>query len=84
MNAYISLTWWQRWRLRKFFAAVKAANLADDEAAIGAQIWKDGMHVKLFNRERGRALAAALGGRWDEGHSSMESKRASTSNGKLT
>lgn len=80
METYIKLSWWQRWKLRKFFKGVEDANLAHDCAAIGAQIWKDGMHVRLFNAERGKALSAALGGKWDEGHGSLASKRASTSN----
>lgn len=79
MNKFIKLSWWQRWKLRKFFHAVESANMADDCAAIGAQIWEDGMHVKLFNADRGRALSEALGGNWKEGHGSMASKRASTS-----
>jgi hypothetical protein len=77
METYIKLSWWQRWKLRKFFKGVEDANIADDDAAIGAQIWKDGMHVRLFNAERGKALSSALGGRWDDGHSSMASKRNS-------
>ena len=75
MNAFIKLTFWQRWKLRKFFKAVEDANLEGDSAAIGAQVWRDGMHVKLFDSERGRQLSRALGGNWDEGHATMASKR---------
>ena len=80
METYIKLSWWQRWKLRKFFEGVETANIAGDYPAIGAQIWKDGMHVRLFLAEKGKALSAALGGRWENDHSSMVSKRDSTSN----
>jgi hypothetical protein len=77
METYIKLSWWQRWKLRKFFKGAEDANLAGDRAAIGAQIWNDGMHVRLFNAERGKALSDALGGKWEEGYGSMASKRNS-------
>lgn len=76
MIAYIKLSLHQRQELKKFFMAVQDANKAGKHAAIGAQIWEDGMRVKLFNDHQGRKLSAALGGNWDVGHSSMASRRS--------
>ena len=79
MDIFIRLSYWQRWRLRKFFAAIKNVNRtggsSGESAAVGAQIWKDGMHVKLFDGEKGSSLANALGGKFGVTHSSMSSKR---------
>ncbi len=75
MRTYIKLSLWQRWKLRKFFKGVEDANRSGTYAAIGAQIWPDGMHVRLFNNEQGHALSNALGGNWYKAHGSMKSKR---------
>ena len=84
METYIKLSWWQRWKLRKFFKGVEDAKLGDDCAFEGAQMWRDGRDVGLLSGEKGKALSTALGGRWDEGHGSVASRRASTSNAELT
>lgn len=76
MNDFIKLSWWQRWKLRKYFKAVHAANDNCDDAAIGAQIWSDGMHVKLFLNEQGRVLSKALGGNFTKTYASSAAKRA--------
>lgn len=53
-------------RLMPYFNAVIKANENGKKAAIGAQIWPDGIVVKLFEGEKAAALADALGGSFDE------------------
>ncbi len=70
----ISLTQEQLDELLPFFGAVIAANDRGETAAIGAQIYEDGMIVKLFENERGEALATALGSNWGVGWASAEDR----------
>lgn len=48
--------------LKPYFKAVSDGNKKGESHYIGAQIWPDGMVVRLFNAEAGAALSAALGG----------------------
>jgi hypothetical protein len=60
----ISLTDAQKAELETFFTAVRKANAVGDVApSIGAQIYEDGMVVRLFNAEQATALRVALGGK---------------------
>ena len=52
----------QREMLKDYFAAIVIANSEGRIAAIGAQIWEDGIVVKLFYDYRCVALSNALGG----------------------
>lgn len=66
MRIKIELTETQREQLRPLFDLVRESNTADIDCAIAAQIFEDGMHVKFFSGDQGRALANALGGKLDE------------------
>lgn len=57
----VTLTDEQRRQLEPFFNAVRAGNSVGAAFSIGAQIWPDGMVVKLFAGEQAKALAASLG-----------------------
>jgi hypothetical protein len=70
----IELTEEQKELLEPFFQSVRDANFIGSSAAIGAQIWPDGMVVKLFLAEKVRALSVALGGDCDRCHSSAEGR----------
>lgn len=52
----------QKAQLEPYFQAVRDGNQGGKITAIGAQIWPDGMVVRLFDQEKGEALAKALGG----------------------
>lgn len=45
-----------------------AVRKSDGRIAIGAQIWPDGMIVKAFTGDAGRALSEALKGDWNVTH----------------
>lgn len=64
----IELTKEQKYLLEPLFQAVRDANEAGLTAAIGAQIWPDGMVVRLFDQEKGKAISTALGGDYNRMH----------------
>ncbi|PKO45742.1 MAG: hypothetical protein CVU31_11645 [Betaproteobacteria bacterium HGW-Betaproteobacteria-4] len=64
----IELTEEQKALLEPLFQAVRDANAAGSTAAIGAQIWPDGMVVRLFDERKGKALSAVLGGNYNRMH----------------
>ncbi len=70
----IELTEEQITLLEPLFQAVRDANKAGKVLAIGAQIWPDGMVVKLFDDEKGKALSSALGGNYNRRHFSADDR----------
>lgn len=70
----IELTEEQKEQLAPLFEAVRNGNRAGVKSAIGAQIWMDGMVVKLFDGDQGSALSSALGGDWSNEHCSAEDR----------
>jgi hypothetical protein len=72
----ITLTSEQKEQLEPLFAKVREANHRDELVCIGAQIWPDGMVVRVFREDQGRALAAALGGDFDRHHYSAAERFA--------
>lgn len=64
----IELTEEQKALLEPLFQAVRDANAAGSTVAIGAQIWQDGMVVRLFDEREGKALSIALGGDYNRIH----------------
>ena len=70
----IELTEEQKTLLEPLFQAVRDANATGSIAAIGAQIWTDGMVVKLFDQEKGKSLSAALGGDFNRMHISADDR----------
>lgn len=64
----IELTEEQKALLLPLFQAVCDANAAGMTASIGAQIWPDGMVVRLFDERKGKALSTALGGDYNRMH----------------
>jgi len=70
----IELTDEQIAMLKPLFQCVADANNRDYKAAIAAQIWPDGMVVRLLLREHCEALAKALGGRPDMTHDSAHDR----------
>lgn len=61
----IDLTEEQLEILEPLFEAVRTNNENGTESAIAAQVWEDGMVVKLMTGEKARALSAALGGKFE-------------------
>ena len=59
----IDLTKAQLEILEPLFQAVRTNNEHGTESAIAAQVWEDGMFVKLMDGEKARALSIALGGK---------------------
>ena len=70
----IELTDEQREQLAPYFQAVIDGKKEGKSTAIGAQIWPDGMVVKLFDNEKGKALSKALGGDFSKVHVSAGSR----------
>ena len=70
----IELTEEQKALLEPLFQAVRVANKEGGVLAIGAQIWPDGMVVKLFDQEKGKALSSALGGNYNRRHFSSDDR----------
>lgn len=70
----IELTEAQKELLEPLFQAVRDANKTGSVAAIGAQIWPDGMVVKLFDQDKGEALSSALGGIYTRMHLSADDR----------
>ena len=64
----IELTEEQKAILAPLFQAVRDANVSGSTAAIGAQIWPDGMVVRLFDERKGKALSIVLGGNYNRMH----------------
>lgn len=62
MRALIKLTDGQRADLDQLFIAVRQSESIGADCAIGAQIFPDGISVKLFSGKQARTLAEALGG----------------------
>ncbi len=72
MIDHIQLTDEQLIELEPFFQAVRDANARGDVAGILAQIYTDGMFVKLFEGEKCHALSKALGANGDSSSSVAE------------
>lgn len=70
----IELTDAQKDLLEPMFQAVREANKKGSLASIGAQIWPDGMVVKLFDQDKGAALSSALGGNCHRIHYSADDR----------
>jgi len=70
----IELTEEQKTLLEPLFQAVRDANADGSTAAIGAQIWPDGMVVRLFDERKGKALSAVLGGNYNKRHFSADGR----------
>lgn len=70
----IELTEEQKELLEPLFQAVRDANAGGSTSAIGAQIWPDGMVVRLFNDRNGKVLSAALGGDYERVHVSAAAR----------
>jgi len=70
----IELTEEQKALLEPLFQAVRDANASGSTAAIGAQIWLDGMVVRLFDERKGKALSTVLGGDYSQIHVSAGSR----------
>ena len=70
----IELTEEQKALLEPLFQAVRDANASGSTAAIGAQIWPDGMVVRLLDERKGKALSTVLGGDYSRIHVSAGSR----------
>lgn len=70
----IELTKKQKQLLEPFFKAVRDGNKEGKPATIGAQVWPDGMVVRLFDEEKSKALSSALGGNYNKMHFSADDR----------
>jgi len=74
----IELTKKQKQQLEPYFQAVRTANEKyHPDIAIAAQVFEDGMVVRLMQGDKGKALAKALGGEWSKVHYSAEERLSS-------
>ena len=66
MRTFVRLTAEQINELQAIFAALKKSSERGIKCAIGAQVFTDGLSIKVFHGEEARTLSIALGGDFSE------------------